>query len=144
MAFINLTPHSISVYSVNQFVNLQLENPTTWVADRVVGNPMLSLPSRGIARITTTVKAATMHMDSYSDVPLYVTEYGVLYIEYKDEDINNSITPKKEDLLVVSLPVVMNAKLAGYEIVSKLVSPSQVVRDAFDKSKILGCTGFTF
>jgi hypothetical protein len=144
MTFINLTPHSISVYSVNQFVNLQLENLTTWVADRVVGNPMLSLPSKGIARITTTVKEVKNYMESNNDVPLFSTEYGVLYIEYKDEDINNTVKVKEGDLLVVSLPVVMNAKLAGYKIVSKLVSPAQVVRDAFDKSKILGCTGFTF
>jgi hypothetical protein len=143
MAFINLTPHSISVYSVNQFVNLQLNN-STWVADKVVGAPKVSLPSMGIAKITTTVKAVTTHIYSSGDIPLYVTEYGVLYIEYKDEDRNNPITPKKEDLLVVSLPVVSNAKSAGYDISKQLVSPYQVVRKASDTNIIFGCTGFTF
>ena len=134
MAFINLTPHDILVFKKNQFVNLVEKNPTTWVADDVQGDAILSLPSMGSVRIATCITS----LDDVHGIPVFATQYGELIFTGIDQSNINS-----NDILIVSLPVVSNAKAAGYQIATQLVSPYQVVRLASDTSIILGCTGFT-
>lgn len=132
--FINLTSHSIDVYNVDQFINLKQLNPTTWVADSVDGDAILSLPSQGNARIDVT----TDFYLSIDGINIYTSFYGDINITGFDIS-----TIAVDDLLIVSLPVVSNAKLSNHPLSSQLVSPFQVVRKADNTSAILGCTGFT-
>ena len=137
MTFINLTPHDIYLYYVNQFVNLRETNPTIWVADSVEDNRYFHYPSMGSARINTTSQLIKNSMDF--DVPIYQSQYGDLVVT--GFDIN---TIKSNDILIVSLPVVSAAKASNHSLTSQLVSPYQVVRKADNLSITLGCTGFTY
>ena len=130
--YINLTPHQIIVYSPDQFTNLTQSNPTTWVADGVNGDPILSLlPSGKVARIDTTTKLKRI----VNNIPVYVTTYGDIV------GLPDNIGDKA--ILVVSLPTVSNAKAVNHPLLDILVSPYQVVRLSSNTSQTLGCTGFT-
>jgi hypothetical protein len=132
MNYINLTPHVITVYAPNQFINLAQTNPTTWVADGVDGDAILSLPPTGkVARIDTT----TALKGIVDGIPIYDTTYGD--IGGLPDNIGDG------DILIVSLPTVSNAKAVNHPLTSILVSPYQVVRLASNTSISLGCTGFT-
>ena len=130
--YINLTAHSISVYYVHQFINLEQVNSTTWIADSVEGEPILFLPFLGAARIAVN----TVYLWDLMGVPLYKTTYGEL------EGLPENIKPNN-DILVCSLPLVFNAKASKNKYAKDMVSPYQVVRQRQDTNTILGCTGFT-
>lgn len=134
--FINLTPHSIQVYDLAQFKGLKEVNPTTLTADSVVGNPILDLPSEGVARIECSVEQDGSH----DGIPMFKTKYGSLtgitsshILLSSDEDV----------LFVVSLPTKGMAQQAGHPLASKMVSPFRVVRSSENGSIVLGCMGFT-
>ena len=105
MRYINLTPHSISVYDVSQFVNLTQTAPTTWVADDTIGVPVLFLSSVGNARIAVsskilrTIDGVDFHQTTYADI-LGLPDDGY----YPD------------DILVVSLPTASNAKASNHPL----------------------------
>lgn len=130
--FINLTPHSIDIYSESAFVNLQQLNPTTWVADGVEGEPLVQCPSEGVARISTT----TVQIGVIDGVPLYKTQYGDI------TGIPDDVTD--EDILIVSLPLQSMAIASGHPLAPQMASPYQVVRLASNTSTVLGCTGLSF
>jgi len=133
MRYINLTPHSISVYNGSQFVNLVQINPTTWVADSVDGDPILSLDSAGVARIATSTKI----IGNINKIDFYATTYGDI-IGLPDDGFY------PDDILIVSLPTVNNAKASKHHLAKQLVSPWGVIRLASDMNQILGCQGFTY
>jgi hypothetical protein len=134
--FINLTPHSVQVYDLYQFKGLKEINPTTLVADGVEGDPILDLPSEGVARISCD----TERDGSHDGIPMFKTEYGEL----------TGITPEhclaslSEDVrFIVSLPTKGMAQQAGHPLASRMVSPFRVVRSSQNGSIVLGCMGFT-
>jgi hypothetical protein len=132
MRYINLTPHPISVYNGSQFVNLVQINPTTWVADAVNGDSILSIDSTGVARISTSTKI----INNVNGIDFYATTYGDIVGIPDDID--------SDDILVVSLPTVSNAKASNHALANQLVSPWGVVRLASDPNQVLGCQGFTY
>ena len=127
MAYINLTPHEVSLYSESQFLGLEQVNPTTWIADGVEGDALDAIPSEGCARISTS----TQHIQGV----LYRTTYG--------EATGIPSEPGK-DLLIVSLPMQSMAKASGHPLASQMVSPYKVVRLRSNTSQVLGCMGFTY
>jgi hypothetical protein len=134
MKVYNLTPHQVSIYSAEQFINLEKLNETTYVADTVEG---VSFPSEGIARI----KVKTVDISSLN--PKYKDLGEVVCTEYGDiTGIPKEVT--KEDLLIVSLPTKKQAEGAGLEIANQMVSPYKVVRERANTSNVLGCMGITF
>lgn len=132
MNYFNLTPHPISVFNTSQFINLQQINATTWVADSVDGDPILSLDSVGIVRISVSTKI----IGNVGGVEFHATTYGDIV------GLPDNI--HADDVLVVSLPTVSNAKASGHPLAKQMVSPYGVIRLASDTSVILGCQGFTY
>ena len=134
MALINLTPHAIQVYGKAGFVNLEQVNPTTWIADGVEGDPISSLSSRGMARISTITSEVKTYVEG---CPVVQTEYGL--IEGLPEELS------AEDYLVVSLPTQQNALQSGHPLATAgmLLAPYGVVRKRDNGSIVLGCMGFT-
>ncbi len=128
---INLTPHIINVFSEDQFVNLEQANPTTWVADGVVGQAVAEYPSKGVARIAPI----TTDDDSIEGIPVVKTTYG------EAVGIPEGIGP--DDILIVSLPMQSMAKESGHPLAAQMVSPYKVVRSRQNGSLVLGCMGFT-
>jgi len=133
MNFINLTPHDINVYDVSQFINLVNVKDNIWTADGVEGKSLLTIPEIGIsARINTVTK----QINSIDGIPMYSTQYGD--INDLPDDIRGS------DILICSLPTVINANASGHPLAKQMCSPFQVVRLSTNTSTVLGCTGFTF
>jgi hypothetical protein len=73
MTIRNFTPHSFDVYCQSQFMNFEQVSPTTFIADGVEGEPILSLPSEGSVRIATSTEE--LGIDS-NGVPAFKTVYG--------------------------------------------------------------------
>jgi hypothetical protein len=132
MAVINLTPHSVQVYSADQFVNLEQVNPTTWVADSVEGEPVASYESQGVARISTSVEPKVNDALAGQVVE---TVYG---------EITGLEAAQPGDTLIVSLPTKSMATAAGLVAAKYMVSPYKVVRSSENGSLVLGCMGFTY
>lgn len=132
MAIFNLCPHSFDLYAEDQFVNLQQLNPTTWVADGVVGEPKLSLPSVGSIRIATR----TVEAEHVEGIPAVVTQYG--------DAVGIPEGVGETDILIVSLPAQSMAKAAGHPLAAQMGSPYKVVRLASNTSTVLGCMGLSF
>ena len=133
MELINLTPHSVEVYSEDQFIGLEQVNPTTWVANSVEGEPIASFPSVGCLRIQTqTVEGDVLE----GGIPTVKTEYGEL--TGVPEGLGEN------DLMIVSLPVQSMAKQADPLLASRMVAPYKVVRSTENGSIVLGCMGFTY
>lgn len=132
MAIINLCPHSFDVYNESQFTNLEQTNATTWVADGVEGEAIVSIASSGSIRIATT----TVPSNSIEGIPTVVTEYG------EAVGIPNNVT--NDDVLVVSLPAQSMAKAANHPLNPQMGSPYRVVRLRSNTSTVLGCMGLSF
>jgi hypothetical protein len=128
---LNYTPHVIDVYTADSFEGLEKLNPTTWVADSVTGEAIVSLPSLGMIR----VKVATAESAAVDGIPTVETTYGEL------EGLPESIGD--DDYLVVSLPTQSAAKALGHPLASRMLCPYQVVRDRANTSTVLGCMGFS-
>ena len=131
MAIINLCPHSFDVYAEEQFTNLEQTNPTTWVADGVKGEAILSLASSGSIRIATR----TVEGNPVQGIPTVLTVYGEAI---GIPDVNS------DDVLVVSLPAQSMAKAANHPLAAQMVSPYRVVRLRENTSTVLGCMGLSF
>lgn len=132
MKVINLTPHSVDVYSQKQFQGLEQSNPTTWLADGVEGEPIAQYESSGVARISTSTQA----IDSCLPGEVVSTSYG-----------NASGIPDGLDgteALIVSLPMQSMAKQAGLNEADQMVAPYKVVRLKSKPSQVIGCMGFTY
>lgn len=125
---VNLTPHQIRVYSESQFTGLQQVNPTTWVADSVCGDPILVLPSKGVARIAVTTEEA----GGLAGARLVRSVYG------EPSGIPEGV--EDDDILVTSLPF---ASMAKGKVSHRMVSPYRVVRSRENGSVVFGCMGFT-
>lgn len=135
MAVVNLTPHSVEVYSAHQFVNLEQLNPTTWVADGVEGAPLAAYPSQGLARVatkTSPVEGLWIKGEVVRTVYGQITGLDDLGVF----DVN-------VDLIIVSLPTKQAAIDTKHELADCMVSPYKVVRDRTNGSLVLGCMGFT-
>ncbi len=128
---INLTPHSIEVYSESQFVNLEQTNPTTWIADSVDGEPIAAFPSMGSARIAVT----TVEGNPIDGIPTVTTQYGEL------TGIPETVVV--DDVLIVSLPTKSMAEQSGNPLAKQMVTPYKVVRSRENGSLVLGCMGFS-
>lgn len=131
MAIINLCPHSFDVYKESQFTNLEQTNATTWVADGVKGEAILSVSSSGSIRIATT----TVEGNPVQGIPTVKTVYGEAI---GIPDVNS------DDVLVVSLPAQSMAKAANHPLAAKMGSPYKVVRLRANTSTVLGCMGLSF
>jgi ABC-type uncharacterized transport system YnjBCD substrate-binding protein len=131
MTVLNLTPHSVQVFSAEQFVNLEQVNPTTWVADSVEGEPLANYESQGVARISTST--APKLNDSLAG-QVVETVYG---------EITGLEMAQPGDTLIVSLPTKSMATAAGLVAAKYMVSPYKVVRSRANGSVVLGCMGFT-
>ena len=132
MSVINLTPHSVQVYSESQFKGLEQVNPTTWVADSVEGVPLASYESQGMARIS--VKTEDLG-DEVDGVPIFQSVYG--------EAVGVPESLEDGDVLIVSLPMQSMAKASQHPMAPTMVSPFKVVRSRANGSLVLGCMGFT-
>ena len=132
MRVINLTPHSVQVFSTNQFVNLEQTNPTTWVADGVEGDPVANYESQGLVRISVS----TEPVESLLPGETVTTSYG--------EATGIPENVEEEDVLIVSLPMKSMAVAASHPLANQMVSPYKVVRSRENGSLVLGCMGFTY
>lgn len=133
MAYINLTPHSVEVYTENAFEGLEQVNPTTWVADSVyTDQPIGVFPSNGSARISTQAVDNGM----VGTIPTVKTTYG------EAQGIPDDVAD--DDILIVSLPMQSMAKASGHPLADRMVAPYRVVRSRANGSQVLGCMGFTF
>ena len=133
MAYLNLTPHSIEVYTENDFEGLKQTNPTTWVADSVyTEQPVAVFPSAGVARISTTTVELP---NGPGDIPMVSTSYG------DATGIPEDVGP--DDVLIVSLPMLSMAQASGHPLAGQMVASYKVVRSAANGSVVLGCMGFT-
>ena len=131
MAILNLTPHSIQVYSEDQFLNLKQKSPTAWVADEVVGEPLAEYPSDGEARIST--ETTTAHIPGIPGCHVS-TRYG---------QASGIPVTSPDDFLIVSLPMQSMAKQANLAEAMRMIAPYKVVRSSQNGSIVLGCMGFT-
>ena len=129
MAFINLTPHPITVYKESQFVNLEQLNTTTWVADDVDGEPVATFESNGSLRISTETK----FLEMVGDIAIMETKYGSI----------TGVPENFDETMIVSLPTLSMAKQSQHPLADNMVSPYQVVRLREKTSTVLGCVGFT-
>jgi len=132
MAIINLCPHSFDVYNESQFVNLEQTNPTTWVADGIEGEAIVSIPSSGSIRIATS----TIPSVDIKGIPTVITKYGEA--TGIPQNVNHG------DVLVVSLPAQSMAKAANHPLASQMGSPYKAVRLRSNTSTVLGCMGLSF
>lgn len=130
MNFINLTPHQITVYKLDQFENLEQLNTTNWIADGIIGDPVLKLESKGSLRISTEAKLA----ENLNGIPIMETKYG---------EIVGIPDNYNGEVMVVSLPTLSMAKQSNHELADKMVSPYQIVRLRSKASTVIGCIGFT-
>ncbi len=132
MRVINLTPHSVQVYSESQFVNLEQTNPTTWIADSVEGDPIADYPSEGVARISTQTDVIESPLPGITVSTVYGEATGI------PSDLDGS------EILIVSLPTQSMAKQEGLSLSTQMVAPYKVVRLRSNTSTVLGCMGFTY
>ena len=131
--FINLTPHSIEVYSAAAFTKLEQTNPTTWVADSVDKTQAIATyESQGVARIQTTTK----ELQAINEVPMVTTTYG--------EATGIPSGFYRDTKIIVSLPMQSMARASNHPLANVMVAPYQVVRQKDNGSVVLGCMGFTF
>lgn len=131
MRVINLTPHSVQVFSESQFVNLEQVNPTTWVADSVEGTPLAEYKSEGLARISVSTEVIESELPGETVTTSYGEATGIPEVE-------------EGDVLIVSLPMKSMAVAANHPLASQMVSPYKVVRSRENGSVVLGCMGFTY
>lgn len=129
---LNYMPHSFDVYTKEQFVNLEQTNPTTWIADGVEGDPIVSVPSQGSVRMSTSTEE--LGVDSQG-VPAYNTVYG--------EPSGFPTDLKEGDVVLVSLPVVSMMKASGHPLSAFVASPYNAVRLRSNTSQVLGAMGYT-
>ena len=129
---LNYMPHSFDVYNKEQFVNLEQTNPTTWIADGVEGEPIVSVPSQGSVRMATSTQELGVDNDN---VPVYNTVYG---------EASGFPTDLKEgDVVLVSLPVVSMMKASNHPLSAFVASPYNAVRLRSNTSQVLGAMGYT-
>jgi hypothetical protein len=131
MAIRNLTPHSVDFYSEAAFEGLEQLNPTTWVADSVSDDALLSVESEGMLRISTS----TTESEPISGIPAVVTVYGDV------TGVPDNVCP--DDVLVVSLPALSMATAAGHPLAGQMMAPYKVVRQRGNTSTVLGAMGLT-
>jgi hypothetical protein len=132
MSIKNYMPHSFDVFTKSQFINLEQTNPTTWIADGVEGNAIVSVPSQGSVRMSTSTQE--LGVDS-NGVPVYNTVYG---------ELTGFPTELEEgDVVLVSLPVVSMMKASGHPLSAFVASPYNAVRLRSNTSTVLGCMGYT-
>ena len=125
-------PHSFDVYNKEQFVNLEQTNTTTWIADGVEGEPIVSVPSQGSVRMATSTQELGVDNDG---VPVYNTVYG---------EVSGFPTELNEgDVVLVSLPVVSMMKASGHPLSAFVASPYNAVRLRSNTSQVLGAMGYT-
>ena len=130
--YINLTPHSIAVYTEMAFQGLKSVNPTTWVADSCYTEQAVAVfPSEGCARIS--VETVELEQGP-GNIPMYSSEYGDAVGVPDCED---------DDILIVSLPMLSMMKASGHPRAGQAVSPYKVVRSSENGSIVFGCMGFS-
>lgn len=132
MTIRNFTPHSFDVYCQSQFMNFEQVSPTTFIADGVEGEPILSLPSEGSVRIATSTEE--LGIDS-NGVPAFKTVYGEA--SGFPTDLNEG------DVVIVSLPVVSSLNASGSPLAKYAASPYKAVRLRSNTSQVLGALGYT-
>jgi len=125
-------PHSFDVYAKDQFVNLEQTNPTTWIADGVTGDAIVSVPSQGSVRMSTSTQE--LCVDS-NNIPVYNTVYG--------EPSGFPTDLVEGDVVLVSLPVVSMMKASNHPLAAFVASPYKAVRLRSNTSNVLGCMGYT-
>ena len=131
MTIRNLLPHSADFYSESAFQGLEQINPSTWVADSVEGPALLSIPSEGMLRISTS----TTEAEPIAGIPTVVTAYGAV------TGVPEDVSP--DDVLVVSLPALSMAVAARHWLVRQMVAPHKVVRQRGNTGTVLGAMGLT-
>jgi hypothetical protein len=128
----NYMPHSFDVYAKDQFVNLEQTNPTTWIADGVEGDAIVSVPSQGSVRMSTSTQE--LGVDEQG-VPVYNTVYG---------EASGFPTELEEgDVVLVSLPVVSMMKASNHPLSAFVASPYNAVRLRSNTSQVIGAMGYT-
>lgn len=132
MTIRNFMPHSFDAYKEKQFVNLEQLNPTTWIADGVEGEPIISVPSEGSVRMSTTT--GQVGVDEYG-LPIYKTVYG--------EATGFPTDLKEGDVVLVSLPVVSSMNASGHPLAAFAASPYKAVRLRSNTSTVLGAVSYT-
>ena len=131
MTIRNFTPHSFDIYAQDQFVNFEQVNPTTFIADGVEGEAILSLPSEGSVRIATSTES----LGIIDGIPAFKTVYGEA--SGFPADLNDG------DVVIVSLPVVSSLNASGSPLAKYVASPYKAVRLRSNTSQVLGALGYT-
>lgn len=113
MRFLNYTPHDINIYTS---------------AD--AAEPVLTLPSQGVARVESTVVQSGMTVIGECDIPLFQTQFGELI---------GLPEPCPETCYIVSALVHNAAKARGR---TDTCVPAQQLRGT--SGQVYGCMGFSF
>jgi len=131
MAIRNLMPHSADFYAADAFQGLEQIDTSTWVADSASGPALLSIPSEGMLRISTSV----VEIEPIAGIHSVVTTYGA--VTGVPEDVG------PDDVLLVSLPALSMAVAARHWLVRQMVAPHKVVRQRGNTGTVLGAMGLT-
>ena len=121
MAILNLTPHQINLYSINDCEEVSKGNYKTLVL-KEGATPQMVLPSVGVARATCTKE----RIGSIDYIPVYETVYG---------EVEGLFEPAEGTYYVVSALTAQAAKDR-----KDLLIVDSTVRDS--EGRIVGCTAF--
>lgn len=122
---INLTPHSINVYSQDDCVETVTGNYKTLVLKEGV-SPLITLPSEGVARAAATKQQTGTISLNGLEIPVNATVYG---------DVEGLPEPSQGTFYVVSALTAQAAKNRD-----DLIIVDSTVRDK--DGRIVGCTAF--
>lgn len=143
MTVYNLVTHDVLIYREDQFVNLEQVNQNSWVADDVFEKPIKTyLQSGTVLRINILNEESIFFFDEV--VPINLSKYvSLVFITKEGEEKITEETIKEEDLLIVSLKTLENAKEIQHVLLKQMYSPFMTVRKRDELSKVLGCVKVT-
>lgn len=143
MTVYNLVPHDVLIFREDQFINLEQVNQNSWIADDVFEKPIRTYFQSGtVLRINILNEESIFFFDEI--VPINLSRYASLvFITKEGEEKINEETIKEEDLLIVSLKTLENAKEIQHYLLQQMYSPFMVVRKRGEPSTVLGCVKVT-
>ena len=120
-AIINLTPHSVTVYSTNDVTEVTKGSYTSLIL-KEGAQPLVTYPSQGVARAASVKE----QVDVVNGIPVYSTSYGE----------PEGLPEKKEGVFYLVSALTAQAAKGRKD----LLLVDGAVRDG--EGKIVGCTAF--
>ena len=120
-AIVNLTPHSVTVYSLNDCEEVTKGSYTSLIL-KEGAQPMVTYPSQGVARAACSKE----QVDVINNIPVYATSYGE----------PEGLPPAKEGTFYLVSALTAQAAPQRHD----LLIIDGAVRDS--EGRICGCTAF--